>query len=380
HEVPRMTPRQRLLTALRRGQPDRVPVTMYEYSHHVADWPSRDPSYAPLLDLEARYGDTLVWWPHGFPVFFEPRWFRRTQTTGRDGSVTTTTDVDTPRGPLHAVSRRAPGVMTGWQIEPLVKSDADIDRILSLPDPAVEFDAAAWRALEQRVGEAGLLSLNPGDALGHVAGLFDFQDFVLRCCRDDGPVRALLARAQEHLLRGMRHCGTVVKDAPVRLWGPEYCGPPLMNPRRFFTRYVVEPDRALTELIHATGNFSVIHCHGRLRDLLDHFVEIGADALEPIETLPMPTADVTLAEVKQRIGHRLCLMGAVQARTLECGSPDDMRREVQAALRDAGPGGGFIVLPTSAPFMTPLTPICLANARVIYETVHDCGRYPLFLD
>jgi uroporphyrinogen-III decarboxylase len=166
-----------------------------------------------------------------------------------------------------------------------------------------------------------------------------------------------------------------VKDAPVRLWGPEYSGPPLMNPRKYFPKYVVELDRELTRVIHETGNISVIHCHGNLKALLDMILEIGADALEPIETLPMPTADVTLAEVKQRIGDRMCLMGAVQARTLECGAAQDMEREVRDAIRDAAPGGGFVLLPTSAPFMLPLTPECLRNAEVMYRTVHQYGVY-----
>lgn len=370
-----MTSRQRLLTALRRGQPDRVPVTIYEYSPYLEDWPHREPSYAPLLDLERRLGDSIVWWPEGFAVFFDPRRLRSRVERAADGTLTTTTEVDTPRGPLRRISRRAPDLMTGWQVEPPIKSDADIERVLSLPDPPVTLDADRWRAAERQIGERGLLALNPGDALGHVVGLFDFEDFVLRCRKDDGPIRALLARAQAQLVRAMRRFGEVVREAPVRLWGPEYCGPPLMNPRRYFPRYVVEPDAELTRVIHETGNFSVIHCHGRLRDLLDMLLAIGADGLEPLETLPMATADVTLAELKQRLGPSMCLLGAVQARTLECGSPDDMRREVQAAIRDGAPGGGFVLLPTSAPFMLPLTPRCLANAEVMYRTAHRCGQY-----
>lgn len=370
-----MTPRDRLLAALRRQQPDRVPVTMYEYGPLLEDWPHREPSYAPLLALERQFGDNLMFWPKGFGVLLDPAQVRDSTTTGADGSVTTTTEIDTPRGLLRGVWRRDPGLMTGWQIEPLIKTDADIDRVLALPDPPVPFDAEAWRQTAARVGTQGLLCLNPGDALGHVVGLFDFQDFVRRCYRDDGPIRALLDRAQALLVHGMRTIGAVVKDTPVRLWGPEYCGAPLMNPRKYFPRYVVELDHALTEVIHATGNFSVIHCHGKLRDLLDMLLEIGADALEPLETLPLATADVTLVELKARLGHRMCLMGGIQARTLECGSAEDMRAEVRAAVRDAAAGGGFVLLPTSAPFMLPLTPQCLENARALYAAAHEYGMY-----
>lgn len=373
-----MSPRSRLLASLRRGVPDRVPVTLYEYSEFNDDWPNREPSYAPLLELERRYGDSFVFLATELPVFFtaqEPDLVQVEVRPRPDGSMVRTTTVQTPRGPLRSVSRRDPGAVTSWQVEPLIKTDADLERVLSLPDPPLAYDAAALRDLVARVGERGLLCPNPGDAVGRVAGLFDYADFTLRCTRDDAPIRALLERANEQLVQAVRALGAHLKDAAFRLWGPEYCGAPLMNPRRFFPRYVVEYDRRLIEEIHETGNFAIIHCHGMLGALLEMIVETGADALEPLETLPFPTADVTLAEIKRRVGDRLCLMGAVQARTLEAGTAEQIEAEVRAALRDGSPGGGFVVLPTSAPFMLPLTSACLANAEVMYRTVHAHGAY-----
>ncbi|MBK9119105.1 MAG: hypothetical protein IPM18_05825 [Phycisphaerales bacterium] len=373
-----MTPRTRLLTALRRSTPDRVPVTLYEYSRFNDDWPNRESSYAPLLELEERYGDSFIFLPLELPVFFtaqEPGRVQFEVAAQSVGSIVRVTTVQTPRGPVRSVARRDAGLMTSWQIEPLIKTDADIERVLALPDPPLQYDVAALRALAACVGERGVLCPNPGDAVGRVVGLFDYADFALRCTRDDAPIQALLARANDQLMRGVRTLGPHLENAAFRLWGPEYCSAPLLNPRRFFPRYVVPYDRLLIDEIHATGNFAIIHCHGMLDALLEMVVETGADALEPLETLPMPTADVTLADIKRRVGVRLCLMGAVQARTLEAGTPAEMEAEVRAALRDGSPGGGFVVLPTSAPFMVPLTARCLENAEVMYRTVHAHGRY-----
>lgn len=372
-----MTPRQRLLTALRRGQPDRVPVTIYELSPLVDDWANREPSYAPLIDLEAEYGDPFVWPPFDLPLLLGPReHHRRERLTESDGTIVTTTTIDTPRGPLRCRSRRSPDLMTGWQIEPLIKDDADIERVLSIPEPPPPGGLDQLAALHAEIGERGLVCINTGDTIGHVVGLFEYGDFALRCVRDEGPIRALLDKTQPLLLRGIHAFGSVLTDVPFRLWGPEYCGKPLLNPRRFFAPYVVEYDRALTKAIHATGNLSVIHCHGLLDDLLEMILETGADALEPIETLPSPTGDVTMAEVKRRIGHRMCLMGGIQATTLENGSPADMAAEVRQCIDQAAAGGGFVILPTSSPFMLPLTDRCLANARAMYQTAHAYGQYP----
>lgn len=371
-----MTSRERLLTALRHGRPDRVPVTIYEHSPYNDAWANREPSYAPLLELERRYGDLFAWPDLDVPLLLGERCnLRSSEERQPDGEVMRTTTVDTPRGQLRSVSRRDPGLMTWWQVEPLVKTDADIERVLSIPRVPATRAADGLRELVAEVGEQGVLCFSLGDAIGHVVGLFDYQDFVLRCVRDDGPVRALLAKAQMALREAVHVMGAAVQDAVFRLWGPEYCGPPLMNPRVYFRRYVVEQDRELTELVHATGNFSVIHCHGRLRELIDMIAETGADGLEPIETLPLATADVTLAEVKARVGQRMCLLGGIQALTLETGTPADMRAQVRSAIAEAASGGGFVLLPTSAPFMVPLTPQCLANTEAMYRAAHEFGVY-----
>jgi len=371
-----MTSRERLLAALRRGRLDRVPVTIYEHSPYNDDWANEEPSYGPLLDLQRRYGDSFVFAPVESQIFLgDPNAVRGRQESQGDGAVVRVTEIETPKGPLRSVTRRDPGLMTNWQVEPLIKSDADIERVLSIPDPPDTVDARRLREREARVGEAGVLCFSVGDAIGHVVGLFDFEDFVMRCHDDDGPIRALLARAQALVLRAIRAIGGIVSNAAIRLWGPEYCGAPLLNPHVFFPRYVIEQDKEAPRVIHASNNFSVIHCHGRLRDILDMIGEIGADALEPIETLPMTTADVTLAEVKERLGGRMCLMGAIQARTLEAGTPEDVRREVRTAIAEGAGGGGLVLFPTSSPFMVPLDPRCLANAEAMFLAAHEYGQY-----
>ncbi len=373
-----MSPRDRLLTVLRRGTPDRVPVTLYEISpYNEGEWFNREPSYAPVVELERQFGASFVRAPlDDCPVLLgDPNSVQDRQVRHSDGTVVQTTEIDTPKGHLRAVSRRDPGLMTNWQVEPLIKSDEDVEKVLSMPDPPCCVNEPRLRQLEERVGDKGILLFSLGDALGHVVGLFEFEDFVLRCVHDDGPIRALLEKAHEQVMRAIREYSRAVKNACIRLWGPEYAGAPLMNPKIYFRRYVVEQDKQATAAIHQGGNFSVIHCHGRLKALLDMVLEIGADAIEPIETLPMSTADVSLAEVKAKLGRRMCLMGAVQSLVLETGTPDQVRQHVREAIEAGAPGGGFALLPTAAPFMVPLNPICLANIRAMYEAAWEHGKY-----
>jgi uroporphyrinogen decarboxylase len=59
--------------------------------------------------------------------------------------------------------------------------------------------------------------------------------------------------------------------------------------------------------------------------------------------------------IKQRFGDRLCFWGTVSVqRTMSLGTPDQVRAEVRARIRDVGCGGGLILAP--AHVLAPETP------------------------
>jgi hypothetical protein len=120
----------------------------------------------------------------------------------------------------------------------------------------------------------------------------------------------------------------------------------------------------------------VLHCHGRLKDLLDFFGELGADVLEPVEVLPAKTADVTMTEVKEKLGDKMCLAGGLHAVDLDLGTPEVIRRRVQEVAFSGGPWG-LIILPTSTPIETPLPAHILRNYEAMFQSVHelDLGDY-----
>jgi uroporphyrinogen-III decarboxylase len=59
--------------------------------------------------------------------------------------------------------------------------------------------------------------------------------------------------------------------------------------------------------------------------------------------------------------------------TLPNGTPDAVRAQVAERIRIFGPGGGYVF--NTIHNVQPLTPI--ENLLAMYETVRDCGRYPL---
>ncbi|MCD6518357.1 MAG: hypothetical protein J7M05_00330, partial [Anaerolineae bacterium] len=148
--------------------------------------------------------------------------------------------------------------------------------------------------------------------------------------------------------------------------------PPFLPPS-FFARFVVPYVREMVELIHSKGARVRLHCHGRLRQVLDMIAETGSDALDPCEA--PPDGDITLAEIKARVGDKLCLFGNLQPRLLEHGSLEDVERAVKECMEAAKDGGGYVIMPTAAPIESPLRKKAEENYLYFFEYAHKYGQY-----
>jgi uroporphyrinogen decarboxylase len=84
------------------------------------------------------------------------------------------------------------------------------------------------------------------------------------------------------------------------------------------------------------------HSDGNVTAIVEDLVEIGVDILNPVQPECMdPVA------LRQRFGRRLCLWGTIGTQsTFPFGTPDDVRREVQARIETVGRDGGLFLAPT----------------------------------
>jgi uroporphyrinogen decarboxylase len=80
-----------------------------------------------------------------------------------------------------------------------------------------------------------------------------------------------------------------------------------------------------------------------------------------------------MREVKRRYGDRLCLVGNVEVDTLSRGSPEQVREEVRALLREVAPGGGYCLGSSN----TVPNYARLENYRAMLEEAWEWGGYPI---
>jgi uroporphyrinogen decarboxylase len=89
------------------------------------------------------------------------------------------------------------------------------------------------------------------------------------------------------------------------------------------------------------GSFVFYHSDGNIEPLIPELIEVGIEILNPIQPECMDPA-----AIKRRYGNRLSFWGTVSVqRTMPFGTPDEVRAEVRARVRDVGYDGGLILAP-----------------------------------
>ncbi|MFZ5918546.1 MAG: uroporphyrinogen decarboxylase family protein [Chloroflexota bacterium] len=101
--------------------------------------------------------------------------------------------------------------------------------------------------------------------------------------------------------------------------------------------------RAMIDLLKARSEARVLyHCCGAVKSLIPEFIDIGVDALNPVQVSSAGMGDT--AALKAEFGDRICFWGGIDTqRVLPLGTPAEVRAEVQRRIRDLSPGGGYVL-------------------------------------
>jgi uroporphyrinogen decarboxylase len=99
---------------------------------------------------------------------------------------------------------------------------------------------------------------------------------------------------------------------------------------------------ALSHSLSPAGVF--LHSCGAVAELIEDFIEIGVNALNPVQTSARGMEPERLA---RQFGGRICFWGggADVQRVLPRGSPEEVRRDARRRIETLGGAGGFVFAP-----------------------------------
>lgn len=383
-----MNSTERLMTAFRRGTPDRVPVATWislKVFEQITGQPPRvfldrfahdpitsvvkiqeDLGLDPLILTFSELEDEVIDWPARFfrwnPAAFE-NWRVKTEIVSRDDdSVTVQRTITTPAGQLTSAYRRER--YQKWAMEHLVKNEADLELLKYRPDPQY-LDVTPLADLVRRVGDRAVVLHNfPGvwyeacsvrDLVSVSTDIYDRPEWLKRYISELG----------EYLLRVLAR--VLESGVKVILLDESWVGVGLSG--AVFDEFILPYDKKLVELAHSKGVLVDYHNCGRVRAVLSGMVNTGADVLEPLQPLSL-NGNMGLAEAKQRVEGRIALYGGLNERVLISDDPQEVRAEVRRCIEEAAAGGGYAIRCGGQIFEANLK-----NIEVMTRAVQEYGRY-----
>lgn len=111
------------------------------------------------------------------------------------------------------------------------------------------------------------------------------------------------------------------------------------------------------------------HSDGFIEPIIDDFVEIGLDILNPLQPQAM-----NVSVLKKRYGKKLSFWGGIDIqKTLPFGTVEDITNEVKQRIKELGQGGGYIIAPSHHIQLDT----SIENIMAFFDAAKKFGKYPL---
>lgn len=109
------------------------------------------------------------------------------------------------------------------------------------------------------------------------------------------------------------------------------------------------------------------HSDGNIYDIIDELIEVGVDILNPIQPECMDPV-----KVKQVYGDKLAFWGTIGTQTtMPFGTPEEVEKTVKRMIEQVGTGGGLVIAPTH--LLEPEVP--WENIEALIGAVKKYGAY-----
>lgn len=371
-----MLPKERVIRALNHQEPDRVPTgeigidypitervlgreTFYraKWKEMIALWDGRrdevvESTKRDLVDLVRKLELDFV------PVFFVPPKGHRPQKPKFLDTYTWEDEV----GRIWKFSPES----EGW---PLCIQEVDVSLEEIKVPSTVEIDESELELVRYVVNELGDTHFILGrDADGTFPCPGGITSFLLKMIAEPEFVsKAIQASTKTAIARGN---ALIEAGCDGILMGADYCENrgPMMSPHHF-REYIFPSLKEHCTAFHKAGVWAIKHTDGNTWPIMDMMLETGIDGLHGIQT----TAGMDMRELKEKVGDRIALWGAIDCDLLIRGTEEAVAREVEYDITSAGPGGGLIVTSGN----TIMVGVRYENYMAMLKTVRDKGRYPI---
>jgi uroporphyrinogen decarboxylase len=358
----KMTPRQRVLTAMRRQVPDRVPKWI--------DYASFAPGLMEIFKQKTGAESPEEYFDYELrTVCFKPTM----RMTGLDRYIPRNfpedTEIDWNWGNI-LIRGKHKNVYRTWHYALAEAETAEDMEEYPMPDFLEKY---RWEHIKDEVEQfhkreyavMGAMS----QTLFEVAwGVRGFEDFLVDMMINKEMTRVLLDRITDMRCQQARIFAEAGVDI-LRLGDDVGTERGMMISRESFCEWMKPRfKKIIEEAREINPNILVFyHSDGDCREVIPDLIEVGIDILNPIQPECMDPA-----EIKQRYGDRLAFIGTIGTQTtMPFGTPEDVKNEVKLRIDTVGKGGGLLLGPSH--LLQDEVP--WENVIAFFEAVEEYGKY-----
>ncbi len=120
---------------------------------------------------------------------------------------------------------------------------------------------------------------------------------------------------------------------------------PFISPK-MFSRFITPYLYRIIEDIRANGGYAIKHTDGDISKILDQLVSCRPHAIHSLD----PMAGVDIRQVKEYTRGKVALCGNVHCAALQTGTEQEIRESAEYCLKYGKPGGGYIYCTSNVPF------------------------------
>ena len=199
--------------------------------------------------------------------------------------------------------------------------------------------------------------------------LLGFNNFCLKLSENSGLIKNMfdtIGNIQCQVLKKI-----VRMDKVIAFWYGDdlaYTEGLMISPAAY-RKYLFPWLEKLFKIAHNEGLPNIMHTDGDVHLLIDDLIEMGLNALHPIEPKAMD-----IYELKKMYQGRLCLIGNIDmGGVLGRGTPQDVRKEVVRKIKKLAPNGGYAL--GSSNSVAHYIPI--ENYKAMLQATQEYGKYPI---
>jgi uroporphyrinogen-III decarboxylase len=348
-----MTSKERMLIALERGKPDRLPVTIHQwqpyhlnkYMHGISDI---EANKACGLDASINFYEVAE--PES------PDWRVSAKTEQKSGGFIVHYTIETPDGTLTA--SEGSNAMTTWVIDHLIKKEEDI-RLLEKYRPLPKFNRKKAFKIYDELGDGGILRTfifgKQGGCWQDACELFGVQNLIMATYDNPEWVKSFLNIL---LKQKLDYIEKNLKQLPFDLveTGGGAASNTVISPS-IHEEFCLPYDRAMHDALLSLGYRTVYHTCGGMTKILDLILKNHCEVSETLSPSGVGgdiTTDSDARLVYDKLHPNLALIGGMdQFNILETGSAGQIEDEVARLFGLFGKDGGYILSASDHFFEVP---------------------------